>query len=220
MEGKKIKGHISFEEICRNKEYYVPIIKDNNKILEEIINYCVDKYLVDRSIETYQCCEGHDYFDTFVMFNVPRESDQYIYSILNCINQIYGSRYAIGQNRVEGKILLDVRLQYYSREYANEFLSAVKEGLVNYKKHKLSTTEEKNMVHIIRNLYLPNKELIFQKCHDNEYLLLQAPFDGKSLVNKLTEKIEIFTKKELSNLNVDDFKGNNGIQRTKKAYKI
>ncbi|HHX16767.1 MAG TPA: hypothetical protein GX725_02535 [Mollicutes bacterium] len=195
-------NHISFEKICKNRDYYVPNISDNNIILKEIIDYCIEKYLKDKSIETYMCCEGHDEWrDTFVIFNISLQNLEYIYSIINCIEKMYGSRFSIGQNKLDNKILLDVRLNYYSREDADDFLRTIKEGLINYKEHQSSQPEVTNMLHILKTVCLPNKEIVFQQCHIDRYLLLYLLAENKPIAYKKREADDYFNKEEITYLN-------------------
>lgn len=214
---RETSNHIPFEKVCQNRELYVPKISDGNPILRDIINCCIDQYKIDRSIGTYECCQGHDGFeiDTYVMFNIAYSRPEYIYSIINAINAVYRTTYAIGQERLNNTILLDVRLEYSGREAANEFLSQVKKGLEHYKVFKSGSPEVSKMVSLLKDVHLTDYQVMLQKASSREYdaMLYKDRGSDVSLVNRRYDFIETFDQAGILNLRPEDFR-NTGIQKT------
>jgi hypothetical protein len=203
-------AHIPFEVICRDRKYYVPKITEGHPILMEIINWCIDRYNLDHSIKTYMCYKGCktdgecDFAnDSFIMFNIPYNKEDYIYSILNSVNSLSGTKYMMGQQRIDNTILLDVKRSYLNEERANEFFIKIRDALNRADKVKFSSPEIENMVKILKEVRLINYSLIFQK--NIKYSVLYSTAISTSIVDRGCEKEEKFTKDEIIKLKSNHF---------------
>lgn len=210
-----IKGHISIDEVCRRKDYYISIFSEGNPILRDILNYSIEKYLADKSIAPFECCIGHNNFlDTFVMFNIKYGENKYIHSIINAINYIPGAVYMLGQEKVNNTINLTTRMEYFNSAGANDFLNHIKEGLINSDSVVDKLPEVVNMIRLIENIDLKNYQLILQKMTHREYVVALVKSEDEFLVNRHPEIDQTLSLNSIINLKEDSF-SERGIQKLK-----
>jgi hypothetical protein len=210
-----IKSHIGIDEVCKRKDYYVSTFSEGNLILRDILNYSIEKYLIDRSIAPFECCIGHDSIrDTFVMFNIKYGQNKYIHSIINAINYIPGALYMLGQEKANNTINLTTRMEFFNREYADDFLKHIRDGLINCDSVTDKLPEVINMIKLIENVDLKNYQLIIQKMTHKEYVVSLIKTKDEFLVNRHPEIDQTLSLNSIINLKEESF-SENGIQKVK-----
>lgn len=215
MENRSVPEHVPVDKVCAMRDYYIPHFSEGNPILKDILDYTTDAYLHDQSIAPFECCEGHDYCrDTFVMFNIKYGHDYYIHNILESICHFDEVSYALGQDYANNTILFSIRLPFYDREQADNFLGCIKSGLLKAKTNYEQRPEIKNMLFLLNNVKHPDYQLVLKKLHyfedDNLYTGYVASLyktDERLLVNRFDSSAQwLYSLEKIITLKPSDIK--------------
>lgn len=160
---------LPFEQLKANKDVILPIISEENKILEDILCFCVDN-----NMPTISCCAGHKRFDLpFISMVYNSHTSRRINGFLNRIKDIPGVRITFSSTGFSNN---KFGVTVYSNMSHRDFVfSVIHDCLIS----EICDDYLYNDVHVCLDIAL-TLDMLFQTCNITVY---NSFFKKKFLIN-------------------------------------